>query len=139
MRPSSSAMSKSKKGNHDAARAGRAILKVTRATPKDDQLPVHLEALLGALKVPAMTAVLANRGGPQTVSRIENALVVLQSAIRGHIGPEPGHGVERAPRHPRRPAGLARPRRYAAARLVARAQAALDRGRVRAHAPQALA
>ena len=112
----------SKKGNHEAARAGRAILKVTRATPKDDQLPVHLEALLGALREPAMTAVLANRGGPQTVGRIESALVVLQSAMRGQSAQSPvTESSERRDILDGLLVSLARDA-YAAARLVARAR-----------------
>jgi hypothetical protein len=112
----------SKKGNHDAARAGKAILKVTRGTPKDDQLPVHLETLLGALKEPVMAAVLVNRGGPQTVTRIENVLVVLESAMRGQSAHTPiTVSSERRDIINGLLISLARDA-YAAARLVARAR-----------------
>lgn len=67
--------------DYDNARAAQAILKVTRATPKDDALPVHLETLLAALQQPAMAAVLARRGGPETVGRIQGVLAVLQPAM----------------------------------------------------------
>lgn len=68
-------------GAGDAARRVQVALDQTRRLSSVKALPDHLPTLLGAMRQPDVASIIAGRGGPQAVQRMEQALAQLRATM----------------------------------------------------------
>lgn len=68
-------------GAGDAARRVQSVLDQTRRLSSVKALPDHLPALLGAMRKPDIASIIAGRGGPRAVQRIEQAQAQLRATM----------------------------------------------------------
>lgn len=109
-------------GDEDTSRTVRTVLHETRSARYDAELPAQLKALGTAMQLLPVAEVLARRGGPATLLRLDAAEQTLAGALRERAAQSPvTASYERRDILDGLIVTLARSA-YAAARLVARAR-----------------
>lgn len=76
-------------GDEDTGRSVRTVLHETRSARNDADLPAQLTALATAMQLPAVATVLASRGGPTTLLRLDAAETTLTAALRDRAAQSP--------------------------------------------------